>query len=206
MRTVTFSDAKVAKAVNGKFIATWVNRQVGFHNCETETEKRIKKYQYECFATKNFCTFFTTPDLDVLHYQSGYSHPGLFLEELDFVHKVASQTLDPNHRYMEDALPEFRALHEEHAGHHSKEESRIRKLTSFPGVTDSDVFHSRQHSYAQGMQNLCQVHFDLVQRAEKLNGPVPLADVFNDYKYSNGFEEVIRGDHNRKTPDNPGMK
>src|SRR5688572_29194628 len=110
MRTVTFSDARVAKAVNEKFVATWVNRQPGFHNCETETERRIQKFQSECFATKNFCTFFTTPDLDVLHYESGYCNPAIFLEELDFVLKLAPQVTDRNHRYLEDALPEFQAL------------------------------------------------------------------------------------------------
>src|SRR5262245_42604436 len=99
MRTVTFSNAQVAKAVNDKYVATWVNRQPGFHNCETETEKRIQKYEYECFATKNFCTFFATPDLDVVHYVSGYCYPPFFLRELAFVQELVPAVLDGRHCY-----------------------------------------------------------------------------------------------------------
>jgi hypothetical protein len=71
MRTVTFSNATVAAALNEKFVCTWVNREPGFHNCEISTERWISAK--DCFATKNFCTFFTTPELEVLHYASGFS-------------------------------------------------------------------------------------------------------------------------------------
>jgi hypothetical protein len=206
MRTVTFSNAAVAKAVNDKFVATWVNRQPGFHNCDTSAEKRIEKYDFECFATKNFCTFFTTPDLDVLHYGSGYQYPPLFLKELGFVLRLAAAVCDPRGRYMEDALPEFRAIHESHAAEHQKEDARVWELKSLPGAKDVDVFHSRQRSYSEGLRHLQKVHCNLPDKSAKLNGPVPLSLVFNDYLYENGFEETMEGDRNREHPDAPGMK
>lgn len=206
MRTVTFSNAEVAKAVNDKFVATWVNRQPGFHNCDTSAEKRIEKYDFETFATKNFCTFFTTPDLDVLHYGSGHQCPAVFLKELEFALELAAAVCDPRRRYMEDALPEFHALHHAHAAQHLKEEERVSKLTSLPGARDADTFFSRRSSYMQGLRHLCKVHTDLPDKSAKVNGPVRLSLVFNDYLYANGFEETMKGDSNRETPDQPGMK
>ena len=73
MRTVTFSDASVSRILNDNFICTWVNREPGFHNCDLTAERMIS--EYESFATKNFCTFFATPDRDVLHYASGFFKP-----------------------------------------------------------------------------------------------------------------------------------
>ena len=204
MRTVTFSNAEVAKAVNSRFIATWVNRQPGFHNCDTNAEKRIEKYDYECFATKNFCTFFATPDLDVLHYGSGHQYPPLFLKELDFVLELAAAVCDPRLRYMEDALPEYRALHEKHAAMHRSEEQRLLKMKIAPN--DGSAHQSRRDSYAEGMRHLGRVHHDLVAKSETLNGPVPLSQVFNSYLFENGFEETMEGDRNRERRDAPGMK
>src|SRR5262245_21431573 len=106
MRTVTFSNADVARALRQDFICTWVNREPGFHNCDNEAERRIVKM--ESFATKNFVTFFTSPDLDVLHYASGFFRPESFLTELALVQKLKEATLDLKNRYMEDAFPEFR--------------------------------------------------------------------------------------------------
>ena len=206
MRTVTFSNAEVAKTVNEKFVATWVNRQPGFHNCDDNAEKRIQKYEYECFATKNFATFFATPDLDILHYGSGHQYPALFLREVAFVLELAPAVLDGRNRYMEDALPEFKALHEAHAAHHDKEGARISAVTALPKATDPEVFLSRRNSYVEGHSHLRKVHTDLVAKAAERDGPVPLSVVFNDYLYGNGFEETMSGDRNRERPDAPGMK
>jgi hypothetical protein len=206
MRTVTFSNAEVAKVINDNFIATWVNRQPGFHNCDDHAEKRIEKYDYECFATRNFCTFFASPDQDVLHYGSGHQYPVLFLKEVSFVLELAPAVLDRRNRYMEDALPEFRALHAAHADHHHKERDRLGAMKPAPGVKDPEVFRSRRDSYAEGMGHLERVHHDLVAKAEDLKGPVPLSVVFNDYLFGNGFEENMEGDRNRQRPKEPGMK
>jgi hypothetical protein len=88
MRTVTFSNAKVAEVVNSKFVPVWYNRGQGFHNCEKSTEQWIFSSSTECYPTKNICTFFMTPDLDVVYYVSGYYSPDMFLEILASVQKL----------------------------------------------------------------------------------------------------------------------
>src|SRR5688572_13296825 len=94
MRTVTFSSAEVAMAVNENFVATWVNREPGFHSCDEKEERRIATNDFEAYATKNFCTFFTTPDLGVLHYASGHYFPPLFLGELAAARELGNAVLD----------------------------------------------------------------------------------------------------------------
>src|SRR5262245_16728201 len=88
MRTVTFSDKKVAERVNSKFIPVWYNRGKGFHNCEKQTENWIFTSSAECYPTKNICTFFMTPDLKVVYYVAGYWAPDVFLDILDGVSKL----------------------------------------------------------------------------------------------------------------------
>jgi hypothetical protein len=88
MRTVTFSNAKVAEQVNSKFVPVWYNRGQGFHNCEKSTEQWIFNSSAECYPTKNICTFFMTPDFQVVYYVSGYFAPDVFLEILAAVEKL----------------------------------------------------------------------------------------------------------------------
>lgn len=88
MRTVTFSNAKVAERVNSKFVPVWYNRGKGFHNCEKQTESWIFTSSAECYPTKNICTFFLTPDMKVVYYVSGYYAPDVFLEILTAVEKL----------------------------------------------------------------------------------------------------------------------
>jgi len=88
MRTVTFSNAKVAERVNSKFVAVWYNRGKGFHNCEKQTENWIFSSSAECYPTKNICTFFLTPDMKAVYYVSGYYAPDVFLEILTAVEKI----------------------------------------------------------------------------------------------------------------------
>ena len=82
MRTVTFSDKKVADLVNKSFVSAWKNREPGFHNCEYATEASIYQSSRVWFPTKNICTFFLAPDGTVLHYISGYYDPSLFAIEV----------------------------------------------------------------------------------------------------------------------------
>jgi hypothetical protein len=88
MRTVTFSDKKVAERVNSRFVPVWYNRGKGFHNCEKHTEQWIFNSSAECYPTKNICTFFLTPDLKVVYYVAGYWAPDVFLEILDGVARI----------------------------------------------------------------------------------------------------------------------
>jgi hypothetical protein len=88
MRTVTFSNPKIAKEVNANYVPVWVNRGPGFHNCELRTEKRIFQTSQEAYSTRNICTFFMTPDEKVLHYVAGYYSPNLFWDVLVFAKKA----------------------------------------------------------------------------------------------------------------------
>jgi hypothetical protein len=88
MRTVTFSNPRVAERVNSSFVPVWYNRGPGFHNCEKRTENWIFSAHADCYPTKNICTFFLTPELDVVYYVAGYFAPDLFLEILEDVLRI----------------------------------------------------------------------------------------------------------------------
>ncbi len=203
MRTVTFSDAAVAEALNRNFICTWYNREPGFHNCDLTAERQISAY--ECFATKNFATFFTSPDLDVLHYASGYYRPAMFLEELEFVGTLRKAVLDKKGRYLEDALPEFRAVHEEHAWRHEQEEGELIRAEPPKERKGDGMARLRRVHHMAGLRHLSQVHRDLVGKAAKVDGPVPLDAVFRDYLFGNPFQESRGTERERDWRRAPGM-
>lgn len=203
MRTVTFSDGAVAEALNKNFICTWVNREPGFHNCDLTAERQIS--EYECFATKNFATFFTSPDLDVLHYASGFFRPAMFLEELEFVGKLRKAVLDKKGRYMEDVVPELRALHEEHAWRHEQEEGVVSNAAPAKEKKGEGRARGRRSHHMAGLRHLSQVHRDLAAKAAKVDGPVPLGAVFNRYLFGNPFEESKGEQRKKEFERSPGM-
>ncbi len=128
MRTVTFSNEKVAKQVNESFVSTWYNRNSRFHNCDFSTERRIVTNSYECFATQNICTFFVTPKREVLHYFSGYLSPEFFQDEVRFVLKLAEATLDEDGNLKRGWARPFRKLHKERSDQRKKDASRVAKM------------------------------------------------------------------------------
>ncbi len=196
MRTVTFSNEEVAAAVNSLALPTWLNRKPGFHNCELKTERDILVNSYESFATMNFVTFFTTPDLEVLHYFSGYYSPKLFLQELQFVKKLSGDALDDKRRLIPGKVPAYRALHEAETRWRAEESKRVRSMlppkSKEGGAEPADRFFARRDSYAEGLKHLADVHQDLARKA--LQGrPVALAKVLSDYKFGNPFSEETSG-------------
>src|SRR6185436_3379476 len=96
MRTVTFSDPAIVRAVQSTFVSTWVNRVPGFHDCEFGTEDRIAATATDCFPTKNFCVYFCTPDRQVLNYLTGYFSPKVFLPELEYARRLLIEAVDEN--------------------------------------------------------------------------------------------------------------
>jgi hypothetical protein len=80
---VTFSDKRVADAVNANFVAAWVNRGPGFRNLDFHTEQWIFQGDLEAYPTKNICTFFLTPEGKVFYYVAGSYAPDVFLRVLD---------------------------------------------------------------------------------------------------------------------------
>src|SRR5262245_26883453 len=200
MRTVTFSEASVSRVLNEYFICTWVNREPGFHNCDLTAERMIT--EYDMFATKNFCTFFATPDLDVLHYASGFYKPEPYLREVRFVRELQKAVLDGRNRYMEDALPEFRDLHVQHAHAHDLEAGEQQDALR------QGKEGERSKHLQVGLRHLADVHLDLVGKAAGVNGPVPLDSVFRNYLFGNPFQESgDRGKGRRRDPPpGPGME
>ncbi len=180
MRTVTFSDEATAKAVNESFVSTWVNRKPGFHNCDQRAEQGIAGRA--CFATKNFCTFFVTPDERVLHYFSGFFHPAMFAEELAFVQTLAKECYDEKWKFRKDGSKRYVELHQEHAKAHEKEvkpvETGDRASGQVPKTWGPEAF---KH---QGLTYLAKVHASLAEKPT-----TKLDDVFTTYLFGNAFTE-----------------
>lgn len=80
---MTFSDKRVAEAVNKGFVAAWINRGPGFRNVDFSTESWIFQGDLEAYPTKNICTFFLTPQGKVFSYVAGSYAPELFLQVLE---------------------------------------------------------------------------------------------------------------------------
>lgn len=197
MRTVTFSNDEVARAVNSLVLPTWLNRKPGFHNCELETELRILVNSYECYATMNFVTYFLTPDLDVLHYFSGYYSPKLFLQEVEFVKELGDSVLDDRRRFNPSNVARYASHHDARSKRRAEESRKIRSMTPPKFEKDSGVklpqFIARRDSYAEGMRHLADVHQDLGRRAMREGRPVRLARVLANYKHGNPFTEEDSG-------------
>jgi len=197
MRTVTFSDEKVYKALNDGFINTWINRNPKFHNCDLGEEKRIFDTSYECYSTKNFCTFFVTPDRQVLHYFSGYYSPLLFLQEIRFVQELQKKVCDAQGRLKKDAMAEYQRIHKEHAKAHEDDAKRIRKIkppsAGSEGWADYKEnqanYTQRKEYFIEGQAYLGQVHAALAKGDKKTKGPVMLEKVIKGYMGGNEFTE-----------------
>ncbi len=206
MRTVTFSDEKVYKALNESFVNTWINRNPSFHNCDLSQEKRILEYSYECFATKNFCTFFVTPDREVLHYFSGYYSPELFLQQVTFAKALAKKVCDDKGRLTKDAMAAYRAAHKEQADARDRDAERIQK--SRPPSAGSDGWEEYQKNQAQfterkanlveGEKYLSSVHKRLAKGDAKTAKPVLLENVIKRYMGGNEFTEEKNGEKTEK--------
>lgn len=81
MRTVTFSDAHVAKLVSEHFVSAWFNRGPGFHNEDYSAEQWIAAKS--TYPTRNICTFFMTPEGMLFDYVAGYHEPAVFSARLE---------------------------------------------------------------------------------------------------------------------------
>jgi len=191
MRTVTFSNPEVAKAVEERFVATWVNREPGFHSCDEKAERRIATDDYEAYATKNFCTFFTTPDLGVLHYASGHYFPPLFLGELASARELGDAVLDSKGALRPDWANRYGSVHAVHSKEHNEKAAALRRMRPPKGTPEeTQHFIYRRDSYAEGLGHLKEVHRDLARKARERERLVPLKEVFHTYLHGNSFEET----------------
>ena len=182
MRTVTFSDRRVAEMVNSQFVPVWFNRGRGFHNCERKTEKRIFESHGEAYPTKNICTFFLTPDLRVVSYVAGFVAPELFVEVLGAARELQGTE-------GEGLAARHRRIAEELAGR-----SGGKGETPTMSLRYRDADHRHTRSCAQSLADLWK-HRREVHESLAASGPVPFEKVQHRYLYGNPFsEEVHRPD------------
>ncbi|KAF0240223.1 MAG: hypothetical protein FD180_5011 [Planctomycetota bacterium] len=110
---MTFSDEAVGKALSKDFVCAWKNRKDGFHNCDPKVEQGIYERTADAFPTMNIITLFLTPDLQVLHYFSGYFAPGLFLQQVAFAQKSREALFDSDFKARDGGTEAFTKLHAE---------------------------------------------------------------------------------------------
>ncbi|GEM_PF-5349615 len=129
MRTVTFSDEKIARLVNENFVATWTNPNPKFHNCEKGTERKIATHKGEVFATRNLGTYVLDPSGNILHYFFGYFAPAYYARELEFSLNVLRETRDDLGQIRRDASVRYVALH---SARKREREAEIQQLLRSP--------------------------------------------------------------------------
>ncbi len=115
LRTVTFSDKRVADMINTRFVAAWCNRGPGFKNNDLWSEKRIFESDLEAYPTKNICTFFLSPEGRVFYYVAGSYSPEFFLKILDTATSLRQALFDDGMRPRAGHLATAARLHEERA-------------------------------------------------------------------------------------------
>ncbi len=187
MRTVTFSNADVAKAVNESCVSMWVNRVAGFHNCSFSTEEWILKSSPDCYSTKNFCTYFCTADKKVLHYMTGYYAPKLFLEELEFARQLLEKAVDGKGKVKNDVLKE---MHGTRSGKRVLDAKSAGMELDRKGATAADwQKQMAMRSLAEGLGYLGKVSAEFAQK-----GAQNLTAVKDEHLSGNMFTEE-RTDH-----------
>jgi hypothetical protein len=191
LRTVTFSDAKVAAVVNANFVSAWHNRAPGFRNTEDTTEKSIFEHSNEAFPTKNICTFILTPDGRVFHYMAGYASPELFLRFLDDALALRRAAFDDRMTPTAGGLEALRKIHAERAAASAKEKSSKPcdvEVRTYRGITHrhTDLCEWRLREAAA---YLVRLH-EFWRNAAELP---TLADVRYKYLYGNDFSEENPG-------------
>ena len=190
MRTVTFSNAKVAEQINSKFIPVWYNRGQGFHNCEKSTEKWIFTSNTECYPTKNICTFFMTPDLEVVDYVAGYYAPDVFLDILAGVQKLqaAPKSLGKVHKEISadltKRLEELKAV-----GNNPKTVATGTGPLAPYGACSYEKIEHKHGPQCLSILNEAFRYRKEVHDSLADHGSVPFDTVQHKYKFGNSFTE-----------------
>ena len=188
MRTVTFSDPKVAEHVNANFIPVWFNRGKGFHNCEHRTEEGIFCRSAEAYTTKNICTFFLDGDGKVVHYLAGYYAPPVFLDLIQPLSTLReAQGAEDVRRFHRERLQSLAA----------KPIAPSSRPFSYMGVTHA---HSALCTTSLGEVGtyLKRVHEQFLK-----DGSVPLEKVRSGYLFGNPFTEEPSGAAGFPRPQSP---
>ena len=186
LRTVTFSDAKVADLVNANFVSAWSNRSPGFCNGDDKAEKSIFENSNEAFLTKNICTFILTPDGRVFHYVAGYLSPELFLKFLDEALVLRREGFDERMNPKTDAL---RRIHGALAAMHEAAGKTLAMPSGFAERTYRGITHRHTEACAWQLQG-ASAYLGRVHRFwEKAAGLPTFEDIRYKYFYGNMFSE-----------------
>jgi hypothetical protein len=201
---VSFSDPRVAAAVNSKFVAAWINRGPGFFNAEFWTEARIAEHDFEAYPTKNICTFFLTPERKVFYYAAGSYAPDMFLKILETAASLRTALFDDRMRLKEKGAVLAARLHEEKADAYQELKERAEDpstgpdgwreiVKSFRSVSYRGLKHTHSAACAGSLRNgydyLATLHRDWSKRTE-----LPaFEDVRFRYLYGNDFTEECAG-------------
>jgi len=95
MRTVTFSDAKVAAALSKDFVCAWKNIRPG-EKFKRGVNERLDDFRAtrpdvlpDGTGATNICAIFALPDGRILHAVQGYAKPASFGPEIAFALEAA---------------------------------------------------------------------------------------------------------------------
>jgi hypothetical protein len=185
LRTVTFSNRKVADLVNANFVPAWFNRSPGFRNTDDAPEKSIFQHSSEAFLTKNICTFVLTPEGRVIHYIAGYVSPEILLRFLDDALALR--------RASAEGADTLRKVHAALAGEYEKKAKEAATLPEAADRSYRDLTHRHTDACAWQIQEtwsyLGRVHRSL----EKAAALPTLDEIRFKYLYGNDFSEEGKG-------------
>lgn len=210
LRTVSFSDKRVADVVNSKFVAAWVNRGPGFLNTEFWTEAGIVERNYEAYPTKNICTFFLTPDGKCFYYVAGSYAPELFLKILETASALRGVLFDEQMHPKEGGLGKASALHEGKAEKYedlkdaaSRSDAWASLVKDFRPVGYRGMKHVHGPACAwclkNGYEYLSALHRDWAGRTELPS----LESIRYRYLYGNEFTEETADSNHITKPEPP---
>ncbi len=193
LRTVTFSDPKVAELANANFVCAWFNRSAGFCNTDNEAEKSIFTSASEAFLTKNICTFVLTPEGCVFHYIAGYVAPEIFLGFLDDSLVLRRAGFDGKMGLKPDGLQSMRSHHADRAARFEKEAAATPAQSRFTPREYRGMTHSHGPNCDWGMRS-ASTYLARVHRAWEKAATLPTLDeVRFKYLYGNAFTEEGKG-------------
>lgn len=96
LRTVTFSDPEVRRALDTQFVVTWFNQAKqlfpGGPAAASDHQPQVSEHYLRTFPDgaggSNVRMFFCTPDARVVHSIEGYYRPATFLQEVAFAREL----------------------------------------------------------------------------------------------------------------------
>lgn len=189
LRTVTFSDKKVAELVNANFVSAWVNRSPGFCNNSDEAEKSIFQGATEAFLTKNICTFVLAPDGRVFHYAAGYLSPELFLRFLEDALALRRAGFDQGMIQKPGGLDAMRKLHAERATARQAEFQTVQRPADGGERTYRNLTHRHNENCSWQLQEVSSYFLRVHRFWEKAAALPALDDLRYQYLYGNDFSE-----------------